>query len=395
MASRVLVFDPFAGISGDMILGALVDLGLSSAWLADFAGSLRLGPIRVEVGTADRLGISCRRVEFQIPSEHRHRHLRDVLEIVEGSSAPRPTKALAGKVFRRLAEAEASIHGVSVEAVHFHEVGALDAILDVLCVAAGIAELGFDECYTRPVALGTGWVDMQHGRFPLPAPAALKLLEGLVVRETDFAGECTTPTGAALLSTLVDGRRCPEEFIPLRSGYGAGERDPKDRPNCLRLIAGELLAAREEAAVFVIQADLDDQVPEYLPAAQQALLDAGALDATVHAVTMKKGRPGWRVEALAPGHKLDQVLESLLSNTSTIGARYWPVNRQVLARVEELVEWRGQAIRCKRVHVPGGPDRWKPEYDDVILAARTLGLAPYQVRLAMEKVAPGGAEAQE
>jgi hypothetical protein len=384
---RGLIFDPFAGISGDMILGALVDLGLDPEWLRSFVASLDLGEIGVTIERVNRSGISCGRVRFDLPHEHAHRHLRHVLEIVDRAKAPAAVKETAGRVFRRLAEAEAAIHGTSVEKVHFHEVGALDAILDVLCAVAGIAELGFERCYTRAVTVGTGFVDIAHGRFPLPAPATLKLLEGLAIRDAGFAGECTTPTGAAILSTLVEGRRVPTEVVVLGSGYGAGTRDPDDHPNCLRVIACEVGSPRDER-LYIVQADIDDLAPEYVPPAQDAVLAAGALDAVVSTVNMKKGRPGLRMEALVPESGLDPVLTALFETTPTIGARFWPVERSTLERHEEVVEWRGQRIRRKRVRTPAGTERAKPEFDDVVRAAQAVGLPPYQVRIALE----GGAE---
>lgn len=381
---RGLIFDPFAGISGDMILGALIDLGLDAEWLKQFVGSLGLGDVEVVVDRTMRAGISCGRVRFELPHEHAHRHLRHVLEIIDRAEAPQEVKDTAGKVFHRLAEAEAAIHGMTIEKVHFHEVGALDAILDVVCAVAGIAELGIERCYTRPITVGSGFVDIAHGRYPVPAPATLKLLEGLPVRDGVFPGECTTPTGAAILSTLSEGRRVPSEVIILKSGYGAGTRDPKDHPNCLRLVACEVPASSPER-LYLVQADVDDLAPEYVPPAQEALLTAGALDAVVSSVAMKKGRPGLRFEALVPEAGLDTVLTALFRSTPTIGARYWPVERSTLDRQIEVVEWRGQRIRRKRVRLPGGGERAKPEYEDVAQAARVLGLAPYQVRLALER----------
>jgi uncharacterized protein (TIGR00299 family) protein len=378
---RGLIFDPFAGISGDMILGGLVDLGLDPDWLREFVASLGLGDLRIVIDRTMRAGISCARVHFDLPEEHAHRHLRDVLEIVERAQVPAAVRETAGRVFRRLAEAEAEIHGTTVDKVHFHEVGALDAILDVLCAVAGLAELGIERCYTRTVAVGTGYVDIAHGRFPLPAPATLKLLEGLPIRDSGFAGECTTPTGAALLGTLVEGRRVPAEVVALRSGYGAGTRDPEGYPNCLRLITCKVTAGHE--MLYLVQSDLDDLVPEYAPPAQEALLAAGALDTVVLPIGMKKGRPGIRIEALVPGTELEAVLEALFQTTSTIGARYWQVDRPALERREEVISWRGQRIRRKRVRLPGGGERAKPEYEDVISAAAALGLAPYEVRLAL------------
>jgi uncharacterized protein (TIGR00299 family) protein len=378
---RGLIFDPFAGISGDMILGGLVDIGLDPEWLREFVASLELGDLRVVIDRTMRSGISCGRVYFDLPEEHAHRHLRDVLEIVDRVAAPPEVKETATQVFRRLAEAEAAIHGTTVEKVHFHEVGALDAILDVLCAVAGIAELGIERCYTRTVAVGTGYVDIAHGRFPLPAPATLKLLEGLPIRDSGFAGECTTPTGAAILATLTEGRRAPAEVVVLQSGYGAGTRDPESYPNCLRLVTCKVTAGHEQ--IYLIQADVDDMVPEYAPPAQHALLEAGALDAVILPIGMKKGRPGLRFEALVPGSGLDAVLETLFRSTPTIGARFWPVDRPALARKDEVVEWRGERIRRKRVQLPGGGERAKPEFEDVLRAAHALGLPPHEVRLAL------------
>lgn len=386
---RGLVFDPFAGISGDMILGGLIDLGLEEDWLRDFVDGLGLGNVRVVIERAMRCGMDCGRVYFELPHEHAHRHLKDVLEIVDRAAAAPEIKARAGEVFRRIADAEARVHGTSIEKVHFHEVGALDAILDVLCGVAGIAELGFERCYTRPVTVGTGFVDIEHGRFPVPAPATARLLEGMAVRDAGFAGECTTPTGAAMLAVLTEGRRSPASFVVQRTGYGAGTRDPKGHPNCLRLIACEV-DAQEPDRLFIVQADVDDMPPEYVVSTQEALLSAGAVDAVAGALAMKKGRSGVRVEALVPEPRLAQVMEALFESSSTIGARYWPVERLALPRQEEVVEWRGQRIRRKRVRLPDGAERAKPEYDDVVVAARNLGLAPYQVRLALEGETYGG-----
>ncbi|HSH46245.1 MAG TPA: LarC family nickel insertion protein, partial [Longimicrobiales bacterium] len=264
---------------------------------------------------------------------------------------------------------------------HFHEVGALDAILDVLCGVAGVLELGFTTCYTRPVAVGSGTAEMAHGSFPLPAPATARLLEGLPVRETGYPEECTTPTGAALLATLTEGRRVPGEVVYGRSGFGAGTRDPEGRPNCLRLV--ECQVSEVTSPVVLVQADLDDMAPEYVSAAREDLAEA-ALDVTLSWTTMKKGRPGLRLEALVREEQLTTFLSSLFRGTSTIGARYWKVERAVLERESEVVEWRGQRIRRKRVRLPDGSTRAKPEYDDVVLAARALGLSAHEVRAGLE-----------
>ncbi|MFP4624233.1 MAG: nickel pincer cofactor biosynthesis protein LarC [Gemmatimonadota bacterium] len=382
--TRALVFDPFAGISGDMVLGALVDVGLEGEWLRSFVAALDLGA-SVTVDRVDRSGIRCSRVRFELPHEHEHRHLDDVLAIVARSGVAAPVEERAAAVFRRIAEAEAAVHGVPVERVHFHEVGALDSILDVVCAAAGLAELGYDRFYTRPVAVGSGTVEMAHGRYPLPAPATARLLEGLPVRETGYPEECTTPTGAALLAELTRGRRAPAELVYGRTGYGAGTRDPQGRPNCLRVIEA---AAAAERGRYTVVADVDDQAPEYLAAARDSLLEAGALDVTVTRVDMKKGRPGMRLEALVGEASLDAVTAAFFRGTTSIGVRYWPVERVVLERSEELLEWRGQRIRVKRVVLPDGRERRKPEFDDVMAAARATGLTPQEVRAEMEAAGP-------
>jgi pyridinium-3,5-bisthiocarboxylic acid mononucleotide nickel chelatase len=377
-----LIFDPFAGISGDMIVGALLDLGLSGEWLRDFVASLGI-PGEVVIERVDRSGIACTHVRFDVPDQRAHRHLPDVLGIVEASAAAEAVRAGATAVFRRLAEAEAAVHGVPVERVHFHEVGALDAILDVLCSVAGVHELGFERFFTRPVAVGSGTVEMAHGSFPLPAPATARLLEGLPVRETGYPEECTTPTGAAILATLTGGARVPAEVVYGRSGFGAGTRDPRGRPNCLRLVVCQTSQVADP--VYMVQADVDDLAGEYVAATRDGLMEAGALDVVMTRVDMKKGRPGVRVEALVPAAALSGLVDALFMGTRTIGVRYWEVHRTVLDREEEVVEWRGQRIRRKRVRLPDGGTRAKPEYDDVVAAARVLGLAPYEVRAKLEE----------
>jgi pyridinium-3,5-bisthiocarboxylic acid mononucleotide nickel chelatase len=382
---RALIFDPFAGISGDMTVGALLDLGVPAEWLTEFVASLGLGEIGVVVARVQRRGIDCAHVRFELPHEHAHRHLRHVVEIIERANTSPATKERAKRAFTLLAQAEAEVHGTTLEKVHFHEVGALDAILDVLCSMAAIEELGFERFFTRPVALGCGWVDIEHGNFPVPAPATMKLLAGAPVTGHALQGECTTPTGAAILMALSGGLAPPAELIAGRSGFGAGTRDPQDRPNCLRLIEARVPGAAD-GTLYLIQADTDDLAPEYAAPAVQALLDAGALDAVLIPTQMKKGRPGLRVEALAPAAALDRVLAELFLSTSTIGARYWPVSRPALEREEGEIVHEGQRIRTKTVTLPGGRKRTKPEFEDVIAAARALKKRPIELRAEVERV---------
>lgn len=375
---RGLIFDPFSGISGDMTVAALLDVGLPLEWLQGFVADLKLGDLRVGAEKVQRKGIAATRLLLELPHEHAHRHLHHVVAIIEGTGVAPEVRDRAVHAFTLLAEAEAEVHGTTVQRVHFHEVGALDAIVDVLCAVAGAHELGVGEFYTRPVALGRGWVDMAHGHFPVPPPATLKLLNGIPVRDPEFEGECTTPTGAALLQAFTAGAAPPEVFTPLANGFGAGTRDPQDRPNVLRVVLIEPTGADRDG-VLVVQCDMDDLSPEYVPALLDAVLAAGALDCTAIPTLMKKGRPGLRVEALAPPARLDAVTGALFAAGSTIGVRHWPAGRRILPRREETVTWRGQQIRLKRVDLPGGGERAKPEFEDVARAAAALGMTPLSV----------------
>lgn len=378
----MLIFDPFAGISGDMTLGALIDLGTGEDWLREFVGDLGIGPVHVHIDRVTRRGIRAPHVRFEYAPEHAHRHLRHVVEIIDRCNAGDRVKAHAKDAFRRVAEAEAKIHGTTIEKVHFHEVGATDAILDIVCVMAAVEKLGFTEFRTRPVAIGSGWVDIEHGRYPVPAPATLDILRGIPLTGADLPGECTTPTGAAILATLTGGQPAPGRFSIERTGFGAGTRDPENTPNVLRLIAATAVGTAAEA-LWLIQADVDDLSPEYFASAQSALLEAGALDAVLIPVAMKKGRTGTRIEVLAPAERLGRLEQIVFRATSTIGLRRWPVERTVLEREVEETEWRGQRIRWKRVRLPDGSTRTKPEYDDIAAAAQALGMTPHEVRIGL------------
>jgi uncharacterized protein (TIGR00299 family) protein len=384
--SRSLIFDPFAGISGDMILGALLDVGLPADWLRGLVNDL---PVRaaIEISEVARGSINASRVQVDTSQPEPARHLNDVLEIIDQAPVPRSAQELATSAFRRLAEAEGEVHGISPDEVHFHEVGAADAIVDVLGATAGVAELGVERCYTRPVAIGQGWVTAQHGALPVPAPATLKLLEDLPVRESHLDGELTTPTGAVLLSVLSQGRRAPSGYVPLRSGFGAGSRDPSSHPNCLRVI---LAAPQTQPTLCIVQADIDDMLPEYVPSLRDALESAGALDVWAYHVQMKKGRSGLRVEALVQESLRDEFARTLFRYSTTLGFRFWPVDREVLIRSTKTIEWRGFTIRVKTGFGAEGHVTCKPEYEDIEKAAGALGLPALKVRQEVEKLLQPG-----
>jgi uncharacterized protein (TIGR00299 family) protein len=378
--TRGLIFDPFSGISGDMILGALIDLGLTEEWLRELVAALPIA-VRLDVSRVTRGSLAATSVTVQPTGDEPERHLADILEIIDAASLDGPVREKAAAAFDRMAEAEGAVHGVPPDQIHFHEVGAADAIVDIVGAAAGIAQLSIDGCFTRPVALGRGWITSQHGKLPAPAPATLKLLEGLPVFETDFDAELTTPTGAVLLATLTDGKRAPAPFTPVQSGFGAGSRDPETHPNCLRVVLAELEAFRH---MWILQADIDDMTPEYLPPLIEELPAAGAIDVWTHSVQMKKGRSGLRIEALVPDAAREYVSSALLEGSSTLGLRFWPVERQTLPRSVNRIEWRGYSIRVKSAIAPGGHVRCKPEYDDIVEAARALNVPAWKARREIE-----------
>ncbi len=382
--TRIAILDPFSGISGDMTLGALLDLGLDPEWLRSLPAVLGFGNVGVRIEHVKRGEIASWKVDFDIPPQPHGRHLAQIKAIVDASPAPQGAKALAASAFEALALAEASIHGTTVAKVHLHEVGAIDAILDVMGAVWGLHLLGVERVYSGPISLGDGWVDAAHGRLAVPAPATLRLLEGFVVRPgPDESGELTTPTGAALVKALSRGP-APVSYRPLKIGYGAGTKDPIGRANVLRIILAEFDDSQGTLdTLTLLAADIDDMPGEYLADAAESLRDAGALDVVLLQTLMKKGRPGVRIEALCKPEDVDRLEELLLGASSTIGVRRTMVRRHALPRTERTVDVFGHPVRLKIVSLPGGGERAKPEHDDVRRAADATGRSPAEILAAI------------
>lgn len=376
---RIAIVDPAAGISGDMTLGALLSLGVPQDWLEALPGRLGLSGVSVTVRNVGRCGVGCRQVEFAIPEEPHGRHVGELIRLVERAPLSDWVKQRAVRAFQLIGEAEGRVHGVAPEQVHLHEVGAVDAVLDIVGAVEGFERLGVDAVYAWPVAVGTGWVEAAHGRLPVPAPATAILLEGLeVATGGPVEGEATTPTGAALLRVLAAGAP-PGRWRLVKSGWGAGRRDPKHYPNALRLLVAELAA--EAGRVVLLATDVDDMSPEYVEPLRQGLLAAGALDVQTWPVQMKKGRSGFRVEAVAPEELADPVTAALFRHSTTAGVRRWTAERATLARRQVTVQLTPDvAVRVKVLERPDAEGvRVKPEYDDVVAAARALGRPPLEV----------------
>ncbi len=372
---RIAILDPFAGISGDMLLGALLDAGVGSEWLQSLPQRLGFPEVGVEIQAVTRCGVRATKVDFRIPEGRsglgQHgAHVGQLVEVVRRSSVSEPVKARAVRAFELIGTAEGRVHGVPADRVHLHEVGAVDAVLDMVGVCEGFEHLGAGAVYNLPVAVGTGWVEAEHGKLPVPAPATALLLEGVeVTRGGPVEGEAATPTGAALLRVLSDGPP-PGRWRLVSSGWGAGTRDPKPYPNALRLWLAD--AAAEAGEVEVIATDLDDLQPEYLEPLREAVFGAGALDCLVWATQGKKGRAAMRLEALAPPAAADAVVQALLTHSTTAGLRRWRAVRHTLARRELSIELTPEVrVRVKVTEAPDGA-RVKPEYEDVVQAATRL-----------------------
>ncbi|HEX6944288.1 MAG TPA: nickel pincer cofactor biosynthesis protein LarC [Gemmatimonadaceae bacterium] len=369
----IAILDPFSGISGDMTLGALVGVGLEPDWLRALPSRLGLEGVGVRVESAMRSGIACTKVDFDIPPQPHGRHLRQIREVVTRADAPSPVKEKADRAFTAIAEVEAEMHGTTVDKVHLHEVGAVDAILDVMGAIWGLSELGVSRVYCGVIALGDGSVNTAHGVLPVPAPATLRLLEGQAVRPgPEGSGELVTPTGAALVRVLSEG--APPGHIPLRSGYGAGTKDFANRPNALRIVLAESSAASNDIEHLEwLATDLDDMSAEHVANASERLRELGALDVTSTAIQMKKGRMGIRLEVLTRPALARRLEEELFATTTTLGVRRTIVERRALRREQRTVDVLGHAVRVKVATLPDGGQRGKPEYEDVQVVSRATG----------------------
>lgn len=382
---RIAYFDGGSGISGDMTLGALVAAGWPAAEVEALPRRLGLEGVAVEVSAVRRGAFAATRVVVRVEETRQpHRHLRHVEAMLDGADLPEPSRARAKAVFRRLAEAEAAVHGTTAEKVHFHEVGAADALVDVAGAVEGLRALGVERVYAAPPALGRGSVDTQHGRIPVPAPATALLLRGAPVELGEAEMELTTPTGAALLATLVEDWSGPPPFTIERIGVGAGGRDPKERANVLRVTIGAARGAASSGAplrraVSVLETSLDDENPQVLAAVAASLLEAGALDAMLVPVHMKKGRPGTMLVVVAEPARAGDLAARILSGTSSLGVRVRTDERWELPRRAEEVATPFGAVALKVATLPDGSERAVPEFESVRAAAERHGRALREV----------------
>jgi pyridinium-3,5-bisthiocarboxylic acid mononucleotide nickel chelatase len=392
---KTLYFDCFAGASGDMILGALISAGVEPQPLIAQLELLGVSGWQLAFERVDRSGISATHARVHTAHEHAHRHLSDILRIINESRLTDGVKDRAARIFSLLAEAEARVHNEPVETIHFHEVGALDAIIDVCGAAIGFELLGIERFVSSPLRVGTGMIEMAHGRFPIPPPAVAELLKGKPVYAGDIEGEFVTPTGAAIISAVCD------NFGPLppmkiaASGYGAGTRDHQSFPNALRVFVGETedRAASADETLLMIETNVDDSSPQVLGYVMDRAFEMGALDCYLTHTQMKKNRPGLLVSILCRPSEREKFLQMIFAETTTIGARSYEVARRALARETVRVETQFGPIDVK-VAYPNGVSananidavNAMPEFEQCRAAASKAGVPLREVQEAARSV---------
>ncbi len=379
---KILYLEPVGGIAGDMFLAAGVDLGVSPEAIAQALSGLKVPGWKLAVSRAVRHAISGTHLDVVLDEREAHPHrayadIRQLIEAADTLSSRAKERALA--VFRAIGEAEAKVHGVSIDAIHFHEVGAVDSIVDICGAAVVLDLLGDPEVYSAPPPLGSGTIRVAHGNMPIPVPATLELLRDVPVR-FEGVGELTTPTGAALLKVLARIGQPPPDFIVERIGYGVGTKDFRDRPNVLRAAMGRAEARAE--GLWVVEANLDDSTPQLLGYLLEHLLGKGALDAWVVPATMKKARPGHVLSVLVEGGKKETVVDTLMRESTTLGVRSYAVERTALERDWVEVETPWGRVRVKRGLRNGVVLNAHPEFEDCRKVAEAANVPLKQVMAA-------------
>jgi pyridinium-3,5-bisthiocarboxylic acid mononucleotide nickel chelatase len=362
---KTAYLDAFSGLSGDMLAGALIDCGADVAALERVLATLPVGGYRIATRRKVVSGIAAIKFDVEVSEAQPERHLSEITKMIEQAALSETTRRRAIAVFEVLAEAEAKIHNTSPDHVHFHEVGAVDSIVDIIATAWGIEQLGVGDLMVSPLPMGRGFARSQHGIIPVPAPATAELLAGFPIKLGDGAAEMVTPTGAAVIRALARPAEMPLGFEAEKIGYGAGTRELEDRPNVLRVMIGRERTALETDELVEIAANIDDLSPQLYEHVMERLFAAGARDVTLTPTMMKKGRPAIVLGVLAaPAHR-EEVARVIFEETSTIGLRFHPVSRLKLHREIREIETRFGKIRVK---VSGGHDHGaitvSPEYDD-------------------------------
>lgn len=380
---KALYLDCFAGISGNMLLGALIDIGTPEELLRTELAKLPLSGYELKIVRVDKGGINALYLDVQVDEHgHHHRNLADIIAIIDGSTLTPAVQKTSKQIFTRLAEAEAKVHGVSINEIHFHEVGAVDSIIDIIGIAWALDYLNIKQIYASRLHVGSGFVKCAHGLIPVPAPATAELLRGIPFYQGDIAKELVTPTGAVVLATLGKSYGpVPEGFISCQVGYGAGTWE-LDIPNVLRVYLGEITAealqgpaaGQDDQSYLIVEANIDDQNPELYGYIMDKLFAAGALDVWLTPIIMKKGRPATKLSALFTEEYQAKIAGIILDETTSIGMRFYPVTRAMANRELMIVGLPWGDVKVKISSYQGKICNVAPEYEDCRKIAEESGL---------------------
>jgi uncharacterized protein (TIGR00299 family) protein len=363
---KIIGYDCFSGISGDMNLGAMIDLGVDKTYLIDELNKLNLPGWELNVERDQRHGITGTKVTVnQTRHEHAHRHLSDIEKIIKDSALDNPTKELSMKIFMKIAEAEATIHGISIDHVHFHEVGAIDSIIDVVGAAICFNALKVDAVHVSTIELGSGFVLCDHGKLPVPAPATAELIKGMPVKKGGVDFEATTPTGAAILAALATSF---DPDLPIKiekTAYGVGQKEHPDVPNLLRVFLGEtIMKPGSGHDALQIECNIDDMNPEFFEYISESLFKAGASDVFLLNIMMKKGRPGILLNVICEKELADKVKNIIFTESTSLGIRTFPFKKDTLVRKFETIKSIYGDLIIKRSYYNGKEVSSKPEYEE-------------------------------
>ena len=375
---KTAYFDCIFGISGDMILGALVSCGVPVEKLEEKLKGLNVNGFELREEKVSCSGINATHINVITKDQHNHRHLSKIKNIIESSELSERVKEQSIRIFTGLAEAEAKVHGTTPEEIHFHEVGALDAIVDVVGTCVGLEYLGIDTIVSTPLHLGTGTVKCAHGLMPVPVPAVAELTKNIPVVRTNIEEELTTPTSAAIITALASSYGFLDDFTADVVGYGAGTRKREDRPNILRITVGSTSQKYEEDKCLLIETNIDDMNPEIFGYISDRFFEAGAKDVYMSPIFMKKGRPGTLLSILTDESRMNTLIDMLFGETTTIGVRINRVARKKIKREERTVSTEHGKIRVKVAYI-NGCERVAPEFEDCARIAREKGIPLLEV----------------
>jgi hypothetical protein len=373
---KIISYDCFSGISGDMNLGAMIDLGIDKTYLINELNKLNLKGWELIVQKDQRHGITGTKVTVkQTKHEHAHRHLSDIEQIIHDSGLDAKTRDLSIKIFMKIAVAEAAVHGISIDEVHFHEVGAVDSIIDVVGAAICFIALKVDGVHVSAIELGSGFVKCDHGKLPVPAPATAEIVKSLPVKKGGVNFEATTPTGAAILAALGTDFN---PFIQLKiekTAYGVGQKDPQDVPNLLRVFLGETIEQTESGHnALLLECNIDDMNPEFFEFISERLFGNGASDVFLTNIMMKKGRPGIVLNVICETEAADTIKTIIFTETTSLGIRTFPFRKETLARKLETLQTIYGEVQIKRSFFKDKQVSCKPEYDDCKRIAAERGI---------------------